>query len=480
MLLFSFNFFVFLTIAFIVYYMVGIKYRYLVLFVTSTVFVSFISIQVALYSVLFATINYFIGILLKKNTNKPKLKNRIFWAAIVFDIGFLAFFKYINFIFKNVNDLAGFLSINAELPYLNIITLVGISYYTFQALGYVIRVNRGAEEAILSYPKFATYLLFFPKFLSGPVERSNHFFPQIDNLKKFDQAKITEGLRLFLWGAFKKVVIADTLYAPVSLAYNNVHEYSGVPLIIVFIIQFIYVYCDFSGYTDMALGAAKLFGIDLVDNFRRPFLARNISEFWKRWHISLSSWCNDFIFYPFIVKFRKLGDTAAVLGIFVTFLIIGVWHGANWTFVVLGLLHGFAIIYEFYTKRFRTRIGAKLPKFMVDIISWGAVYVYMCVTLVFFFSKSLSDALYYFKHMFVGFEFVFKGYGFFPEGSKFPFALLIFALIYISEIISEKKKNIPQLFFNQPKWVRWAGYYILILLIFIYTAEAESFVYMEF
>ncbi|NTW25157.1 MAG: MBOAT family protein, partial [Lentimicrobium sp.] len=201
--------------------------------------------------------------------------------------------------FENINAILGFFSVNHALPYLSIIIPVGISYYTFQALGYIIRINRRAEKSEKNFINFANYLAFFPKFLAGPVERSNHFFPQVNSGIIFKEENITAGLRLFLWGMFKKVVIGDNLGAPVALVYGNMENYSGVPLLLIFFIQGIHLYCDFSGYTDMALGIARVFGIKLADNFNRPFFAKNVAEFWRRWHMSLSSWCNDFIFSPF-------------------------------------------------------------------------------------------------------------------------------------------------------------------------------------
>jgi D-alanyl-lipoteichoic acid acyltransferase DltB (MBOAT superfamily) len=470
----------FLLAVFLLYYLVNNRYKFYVLFAGSLFFIATISFEVALFSIIFATINYFLGILLGNAGNKPTLRVKIFWLCIAIDVGFLAFFKYINFFFENINALFSVAHSGAQIPYLNLIVPVGISYYTFQALGYLIRINRGYEKAEKNYVKFATFLLFFPKFLSGPVERSNHFFPQIENAGNFNRENGLEGLRLFLWGAFKKIVIANNLYAPVSLVYNDIHSYSGISLIAVLFIQTIYIYCDFSGYTDMALGSAKILGINLVDNFNRPFLAKSISEFWKRWHISLSSWCNDFIFNPFIVKYRKLGNKAAVMGIFLTFFIIGIWHGAKWTFILLGLLQGIAIVYEFYTKRIRLKIASRLPALIVNMLSRILVFIFMSISIVFFFSDSLSDAWYFLSHLVTDIKFDLFGHGLIYDKTKFLMAFGCFVLIFIVEILNEKGMDLPEAFIRQPRWVRWTAYYICMLLIYFFNSEISSFVYMKY
>jgi D-alanyl-lipoteichoic acid acyltransferase DltB (MBOAT superfamily) len=285
----------FLLIVATLYYLVNNKYKHLVLFAASIGFITYISWKVALFAILFSTINYFWGILIEKNKPNAPVRRRIFWTAITFDIGFLAFFKYFILLKEGITSLLSLFAVGSALSLSEVIIPLGISYYTFQALGYLIRINRGSEKPEQDYLNFVTFLIFFPKFFSGPVERSNHFFPQIRSLGDFKKNNLYEGLRLFLWGAFKKFAIASVLYLPVYQMYSDIHNFTGGSLLLVFFLQTIYIYMEFSGYTDMALGSAKILGINLIDNFNRPFLARNISEYWRRWHISLSSWCTDFI-----------------------------------------------------------------------------------------------------------------------------------------------------------------------------------------
>jgi len=479
MLFNSFYYFIFLTTVFLVFYLVNNKTKWFVLFAASLFFIGTIAPNLVLFTLAFTVVNYFFGIVLQNSRNRS-IRLYIFWSGIAINIGVLGFYKYINFLFENINFILSLFPAQPAIPYLSLIIPVGISYYTFQALGYLIRINRGAEQAEKNFIVFGTFLTFFPKFLAGPVERSNHFFPQIKKQIEFKPENISAGLRLILWGMFKKVVIGNNLAGPVSLVYNDLHNYSGIPLLTVLFIQTIHLYCDFSGYTDMALGSAKILGIDLADNFSRPFLAKNVGEFWRRWHISLSSWCNDFIFSPFIVKYRKMGNRAAVIGIFLAFFVIGIWHGANWTFVVLGILQGIAISYEFYTKKQRLQIAAKLsPKFAMRI-SRMTVFVFFCFTLVFFNAHSLADAWYFITHLFTDLRWQLSGHKFILEGADFIIALIMFLLLFITEMYEEKGVNVAGKFLSRPRYLRWAGYYVLIVLIFYYSGGEDTFVYLQF
>src|SRR5665648_529836 len=469
----SFNYLLFLSITFIAYYTVNNKSKYWVIFFSSIIFITLISINVLLFSILYVGLNYFGGLLLYKKKENINSRKVIFWFFLSLNVGILVFFKYINFIFENINSFLELFQ-TSKIHAINLILPVGISYYTFQSIGYLFRINRGFETPEKNVIKFSCFLLFFPKFLSGPVERSNHFLPQISNLSSINQDAVSGGLRLILLGVFKKLVIAENLYYPVNLVYSNVHEYSGTPLVFVLFIQLIYIYTDFSGYTDIALGSAKLLGIDIMDNFKRPFLARSITEFWKRWHISLSSWCNEFIYLPFIIKYRKLGSTAAVLGIFITFTIIGIWHGANWTFVVLGLLQALAISYEFFTKRHRLKFASNFPIWVTNIASRILVFTFMSLSLVFFFSKSLSDAFYFTTHLFENIKFKTSGFELLEDRNKFLNAIFWFIVLFTIEIINEKGEKLQKLFLEKPRLIRWSIYYVMILLIYYNNVEVSS------
>lgn len=466
--------------SFTIYYLVNDKYKLFVLFFCSIIFISFLSISVAIFSLLFTILNFLLGLGLEKYNNYTSTKNKIFWIGIILDIAILSFFKYFNPLFHEIDSTLFNSGIYSHFPYRSIMIPIGISYYTFQSMGYLIRIDRGSEKAEHNFFAFGTYLLFFPKFLSGPVERSNHFLPQLSKPVKFDQKNIETGARLFIWGLFKKIVIADNLFGAVSKIYGDVHNFAGISLIILMIIQIIYIYCDFSGYTDMALGLAKLFGIDLIDNFNRPLLSKNISEFWRRWHISLSSWCNDFIYNPFIVKFRRFGNNAVITGIFLTFFIVGIWHGANLTFIILGLLQGIAIVYEFYTKRARLKYASRFSKKTVNRISRLIVFCFMTFSMIFFFSNSVGDAFYIISHLFNNLQFSSSGLGFIGNKIQFLIALICFLILFIIEIKNEKGRNLLIHYVKQPFGIRILGYLICIILIYFFHSEFEPFYYMRF
>jgi len=476
------HYFLFILVTFLAYYTVRDKLKPYVLFIAGIFFVSAISIKFALVAFVFTVLNYFFGRLLYHNLGNSKLKPRIFWMIIITDIALLAIFKYAVFFTTVFNVVLGWGQTQTRIPYLSVVVPLGMSYYTFQVLGYIIRINRGSEIAEKDFGMFASYLLFFPKFISGPVERSNHYFPQLKKSIDLNWENVFSGLKLFLWGLFKKVVIANSLFDPLFRVYGDIQTFSGLPLVIVFLFQVIYIYNDFSGYTDMALGSAKIFGINLVDNFNRPLLARSISEYWRRWHFSLSSWCNDFIYNPFIVKYRRLGGLASIPGVFITFFIVGIWHGANWTFVILGILQGIAILYENYTKRKRLKIASMFHVITVNALSRLIVFLFMSFSMIFFFSKSTSDAWYFITHLFKNISFEYTQFSFIYHKTEFILALCFFILFFIVEMGIEKGKDFSVFFMKQNRWIKWIVYLIGLFLIHQFNQElgVSPFYYSRF
>lgn len=470
----------FLLATSIVYYSAGEQVRMYVLFAASLFCLGVLSIPSAVIAFVFTVINYLAGLLLGGYGEKPVLKSRYFWLIVCVDVCILSLFKYSAGITQNHQPFFSALAVSWQQPYSAILIPLGLSYYTFQSLGYLIRIDRGSEKPERDFAVFAVYLLFFPKILAGPVERSNHFFPQVKKLPGFAAKPVLEGVRLFVWGLFKKTVIADQLAGPLFEVYDHVHTYNGPSLLLVLLFQTIYIYADFSGYTDMALGSAKIFGIDLIDNFKRPFLAKTVAEYWKRWHISLSSWCNDFIYNPFIVKYRKWGNMAMYAGLFLTFLIMGIWHGSNINFVILGLLQASAILYETRTKAFRIQLAARFSPVWVNTISRILVFLFMSFSMVFFFAGALPDALYFISHLFSPVRPGQDAFAFIDDKIHFVFALLVFALLFLLEIVTEKGKQ-PLLFFQrQPAWIHTIVYTTCLLLIYYFRPVVSSFYYSRF
>ncbi len=379
-------------IAIILFYWVKSKYQQVLLFVISSVFIASFSFKFLVYTYLFVMFNFIVIKLLDKKSYKDKVRKIICNAGIGLNISLLVFYKYINFIIDNLNSIFEFSGLVLSISALNLIIPIGISYFTFQGIGYILQVYRENENAERNIFIFSNYFIFFPKFLSGPIEMSKTFIPQLKVKKTFDRENIKQGVLLILWGAFKKIVVADRLALILNTVHSDVSEFSGYYILITLIIQPFHLYCDFSGYTDIALGIGRTFGFQLTDNFNRPFFSKTVSEFWRRWHISLSHWCNEFIYKRLSFKMRRWGIWASAYAVFVTFIVIGIWHGPNWKYLVLGILQGVAINYEYFTKKIRYRLSKKINPGIEKYGSYLITYFFMCISLTFFYANNVKDA----------------------------------------------------------------------------------------
>ncbi|HPH53740.1 MAG TPA: MBOAT family O-acyltransferase, partial [Bacteroidales bacterium] len=296
-------------------------------------------------------IDYFAGILIENSEGK---RRKLFLIlSLIANIGVLAVFKYHNFLNENLTFLMHGFGLSNPIPYLSIILPIGLSFYTFQAMSYTIEVYRGNQKAERHFGIFSLYIMFYPLLLAGPIERPYNLLPQLRIKQDFEYTRVVEGLRLMLWGLFKKLVIADRLAIYVNAVYNNYEAHNGTTLILASIFFTFQIYCDFSGYSDMAIGAAKVMGIKLMNNFNRPYFSRSMSEFWKRWHISLSSWFRDYVYIT--LGGNRVSIPRWYLNLFIVFLISGLWHGANWTYVIWGALNGFYLIFAIISQGFRNK-----------------------------------------------------------------------------------------------------------------------------
>jgi len=452
----------------------------MVLFIASLIFIASFSITFLVYALLFSLVNYSVALYVDK---KPYSSNRklIYLAGQTFNIGGLVFFKYLDFIVENLLFIVGVEQ--SDLGTLgNIVLPLGISYYTFQSISYLYLVYKRVDAAERSFLNVALFTVFFPKIIAGPIARHRSFFPQLkSSILNFDYQRIIDGARLFMWGMFKKIIIGDTLGVVVTKVYGNIEAYQGMSLVIVFIIQPLQLYFDFSGYTDMALGVSKIFGIKLIDNFRRPFMALTVSDFWRRWHISLSSWCNDFIYNRLLLKHRKWGKGASIYAVFITFLVIGIWHGANWTFVILGLLQAIALTYEFLTKRRRVGWSKKAPEFLYKWGSRALVYFFFSTSLVFFFSNNLGDAVHFFTYMPQLSDILNTSYGFNIVRWEFVMALVLAAICLLIETLFEDEKiDLLNWFFNLQWGYKWSFYFMWIFMVVFFSKNQLIYVYAEF
>src|SRR5687768_3428450 len=393
MLFNSFEFLIFFPVVTILYFLIPHKWRWLHLLIASCIFyMAFIPVYI-LILVFTIVIDYFAGIYIEKAEGR---RRRFFLVlSIVANLGTLAVFKYYNFFIDNVNELFG-LSESDQLPFLNIILPIGLSFHTFQAMSYTIEVykrNQKAERHLGIYP---LYVMFYPQLVSGPIERPQNLLWQLREKHKLEINWIYEGLKSMLCGLLKKVLIADRLALYVNQVYAEPGNFSGSNLILATIFFSIQIYCDFSGYSDMAIGSAKVMGIKLMVNFNRPYFARNIQEFWKRWHISLSTWFRDYVYIS--LGGNRVSRQRVYLNVAIVFLLSGFWHGANWTFIIWGGIHALLITGYMFYKEF---INKKTPNSRIsDFFSILFTFVLVCIAWVFFRAESVSDAMLALSKMF--------------------------------------------------------------------------------
>ncbi len=477
MLFTSLEFLVFFLVVFITFFSVPLRFRLLVLLAASLYFIGVASPVFLIYSVLFVLTNYSIG----RAIGNKSLKHRqeIYYLGQVFNIGGLVFYKYINFIVENFNTGLNLFT-SVEIPYLTIVIPLGISYYTFQGISYLYLIYKANDTPETDLTNMALYMLFFPKIMAGPIERHRTFLPQLRKNLGFDYDRVVEGGRLVLWGFFKKVVVGDTFVIMINKIHGDVESFHGQVLILAFLLQPIQLYFDFSGYTDMAIGFAKIFGINLSQNFNRPFFARSVGEFWRRWHISLSSWCNDFIYNRLLIKHRKWGDWASIYAIFISFMIIGIWHGAKWTYVVVGGLQVLALSYEFLTRRWRATFPQRYPKQLIEWFSRALLYLFVCLFLTFFYANSIAEAFVFFRQMFYLEDLKHLSLvGIYNVREEFLFASVVVFWVLLNEYYKERGEK-AVVFENFPLFVRWSTYILVLILIVYFSKNEAVFVYKAF
>jgi D-alanyl-lipoteichoic acid acyltransferase DltB (MBOAT superfamily) len=438
-------------------------------------------------------VDYFAAIQMAKQTKT--INRKIYLGLSLFvNLGLLFSFKYFNFFSDSLRAVFDQLNIFYNVPAFNVLLPVGISFYTFQTLSYTIDVYRKKRKPERHLGIFALYVAFFPQLVAGPIERSTRLLPQLVKKYNFDYDRVTDGLKLMLWGFFKKVVIADRIAVIVNQVYNNPYDATGLPLLIGTYLFAFQIYCDFSGYSDIAIGAAKIFGIDLMENFHRPYFAKSIREFWQRWHISLSTWFRDYLYIS--LGGSKTTNWRWYYNIMVVFLISGLWHGANWTFVIWGGLHGLYYLFSYWTRNIRARITTifkidKVP-FVQKFIRVLFIFHIVALGWIFFRANSLSDAAFIITHMFTGIGDVLSNILHIGQGKgilNYVFALpkeeivVAAAAIMVLGIhhLIQRKQPASVWLSTKPVWLRWIVYYSLLLsmLVFGYL-EPNEFIYFQF
>lgn len=406
-----------------------------------------------------------------------KKRKTVLILNTIFCLGILFFYKYFNFFSISITKILDLIKININPITINVLLPVGISFYTFQTLGYVIDVYNGKIQAENHFGHYATFVSFFPQLVAGPIERTNNLLPQIKEKHFFDYKQATNGLKLMAWGFFKKMCIADTLAASVDYVYTYLYNNSGFSLLLAVLAFTIQIYCDFSGYSDIAIGSAKLFGINLTTNFKSPYFSSSIKEFWSRWHISLSTWLKDYIYIP--LGGSRCSPSCHYLNLLITFFVSGLWHGANWTFVIWGIIHGLGQIIE--------NILAKPLKIIRSnsfgkIASVAATFIFCSFTWIFFRSENVSDSIYVISHMFDGIS---SGSNYFNSSIGISLSkglrLLFFCILLFVYDFASLNKDVIEWISAKPLIIRWAVYIIMTMFLFLFSKVGNnSFIYFQF
>ena len=414
---------------------------------------------------------------------KVKSEKRTFLIlSLTSNFVLLFFFKYFNFFNDSTRNIFQSVNIFYDVPAFHILLPVGISFYTFQAASYLIDVYWGRTESQKHFGIFALYITFFPQLVAGPIERSSNLLPQFFEKHKFSAQQASDGLKLMLWGFFKKIVIADRLALYVNQVYNNPAEYNGLTLILATYFFAVQIYCDFSGYSDIAIGAAQVMGYRLMTNFNLPYMSKSIVEFWRRWHISLSTWLRDYIFFP--LSYSGLSKWRYAYNTIVVFFLCGLWHGANWTFVIWGILHGFFIVFSNLTDKMRNRLW-QMFGFAKNSKVKNAIKVFITFHLIwfswiFFRSNSLSDAFLIITNMLNINLSQLEGLDLSLGWYEILLAIAAIAFMEFVQVI-QKKRDIITALSHQKIWLRWSIYYLVLFSIILFGQFKETeFIYFQF
>jgi len=478
MLFNSIDFAIFLPIVFILYWFFtqkNLKLQNILIVVSSYVFYGWWDWRFLSLIIFSTLLDYFIGVLLSNELNLTKRKIYL-WISIIVNLGFLGFFKYFDFFIENFTQAFTFFGYSISASRLDIILPVGISFYTFQTLSYSIDVYKKKLEPTKDIIAFSAFVCFFPQLVAGPIERATNLLPQFYKKRKFEYEKAVDGMRQILWGLFKKVVIADNCAQIVNVVFENPEHYNGSSLFIAAILFSFQIYGDFSGYSDIAVGTSRLFGFNLMQNFAFPYFSREVAEFWRRWHISLSTWFRDYLYIP--LGGSKVSKLKQVRNVFIIFIVSGFWHGANWTFIIWGALNAFFILPSILlnSNRSNIEIVAKdsfLPNFK-DLVKIGFTFVVTTFAWIFFRSESVEFAMNYISSIFHS--------NFFNLPNKLPkieFVLCLF-LIIIEWLGRKNKFGIETLFIKTNLLIRWTFYFILIVMLIYFGTKEQAFIYFQF
>jgi len=476
----SLSYFFFLPIVFLIYLVVSDRYRWLVLLLSSYVFYGFLLkpiLLIALSAVIMLT--FLIGRLIDQSADRS-VRRMFLWIGVIVNLALLIYFKYLPFLTQNLNLILKSFSMGIAIDVPSSLVSIGLSFYIFQAISYLADIYFRMIKPEQHFGYFALYLAFFSKLLQGPIERGGDLLPQLKAKYEFNYDNMRSGMLLFAWGLFKKVVVADRIGLFVDPVYNDVHSFAGLPLLLATYAYAFQIFMDFSGYTDMALGSACLFNVKLTNNFNSPYLATSITDFWRRWHISLSRWILDYVFDPLQMQFRKWGKLGTTSALMVTFMTCGIWHGASWNYVIWGCIHGVYLVSAFTYKPYQKKWHKALH--MNKSMWYKAWQIYItfnlvCFAFVFFRSTNLSDAIYCISHLL----FATSGMDILLNEQLINLVILIVAfaaMVFVT--MASHSMNIMKVW-NGFALCRWTAYVILLTVLLLFYCDAsKTFIYLRF
>jgi len=491
MLFNSLQFLVFFPTVVALYYVLPHRFRWLLLLVASSYFYMVFVPKYILVIFALIIVDYVLGICIENAQGSRKKLYLV--GSICANLGVLFVFKYFNFFNDIFAGLAGLWHLNYPVSALTLLLPLGLSFHVFQSLSYVIEVYRGKQKAEYDLRTYAQYVMFFPQLVAGPIERPQHLLHQFKELHSFNYGRAVSGLRIILWGFFKKLIIADTAAIGVNHIFNSAYQAEGLTLILGAVLFAYQLYGDFSGYSDIAVGSARILGFDLINNFNRPYASHSISEFWRKWHISLSSWLRDYLYYPMVLGSKGITRMRLYISIMITFVLIGLWHGANWTYVLMGALHGWYLVFGAASRLWRDKVVNLLKSlklsFLVSGVQVATTFALVSLGWILFRSPTLNDAWYYILHLGSGLSQIYKlSYleSIFSEqtlGLTHVKIVLLLASIAVLELVQYAHAHnlLDKLFFQQPHWVRWGLYYALMFfIIYFANSGAQPFIYFQF
>lgn len=491
----SVEYFSFLGIVSILYFSLPQRFRWIWILSASYYFYASWNLSYLVLIIFSTLIDYCVGFLIGITDIQSQMRRRLLLLlSITTNLSVLFIFKYYNFFADSFEVVLQQLELPYLVPHLNVLLPVGISFYTFQSMSYTIDVYKNEISVEKHFGIFATFISFFPQLVAGPIERAKNLLPQFKVVMTIDYVRITSGLKLIAWGLFKKAVIADRISILVNSVYTTPREFSGFQMIVATLAFSIQIYCDFSGYSDIAVGSARILGFDLMENFKQPYFSKSISEFWRRWHISLSTWFRDYVYIQ--LGGNRVSAFRWQFNLLIVFILSGIWHGANWTFFIWGALHGLFLVMTIHLSPILANLLRRLrlndSKFFIDLSQTALTYVIVCFAWIFFRANSLNEALYIASNLFYDVDILLQNIlsiQFFQSQlaqmgvSRLNFLIITLSvsiLLYVDYIKTYKPILLSKIE-RLPLLLRWSFYYIAIATILVFGIFGDTqFIYFQF